>query len=327
MLPQNLNLSALFNRVNMMRPERLLQIADSLSALATSGIKVAEGEPERGLLWLAGARSRQQKSVAVMGLYGMIDKRGSAMMDWMGGTSTDAFGAMFDQLVSDPNIKGIVIDTDSPGGTATGTYELSKKIYDAREAKPIVAVSNSEMNSAAYYIASAASKVFVTPSSQTGSIGVWSAAMEYSKAMEQDGVKVHVWRSEGSPYKAAFLPWQEFSKDSIQHEQEEVDRIYGEFRSSVARNRGVSEAVAQKSFGEGRVMHAKAAIAARLADRMATLEEVVGRIDSGKLTVSNMASQESLEAAFAEPLTPDESWRDVNATEAARLRLRRQGVL
>lgn len=280
--------------------------------------------PDRGILWAAGGKSRQQKSVAVMQLYGVIDKRQGFMLDTFGGTSTDTFGAVFDSLVSDTSVKGIVIDSDTPGGSAIGTPELAKKIYDARGSKPIVAVSNSEMNSAGFWIGSAAHKVFVTPSSYTGSIGVWSAAAEYSKAMEESGVAVHVWRSSGSPYKAEFLPWKEFTKEAIENEQQEVDRVYDEFISAVAKHRGKSVADAQKSFGMGRTLNGKAAVAAGLADRVATLDEVVTRILDGRLTLGSM---ERLDEAWEGAPALDESWKDANETERLRSQLRVSGVL
>lgn len=308
----------LFRGANLIHPNRIADIYAELRACQQ--YKAADGH---GLRWLAGGRSNSQKAVAVIGLHGMVDKRRSWVMDIMGGTSTDEFGRTFAALVDDPNIKGIVIDTDSPGGSAIGVPELSRQIYEARDKKPIVAVSNSEMDSAAYWIGSSAQKIFVTPSSYTGSIGVWSAAAEYSKQMEQDGVKVHVWRSEGSPNKAPFLPWQEFTADAVASEQMEVDRIYGDFISAVARNRGVSVGHAQKSFGQGRSMDSKAAVDAGLADRVATLDEVVSRMMAGKLTHGAM---ENIDAAFSEEVPIDESWREMNAMERKRVELRRKGV-
>jgi signal peptide peptidase SppA len=319
----------------MMHPAALGAMCEIIASASPSLPAETQRSAARGLRWLHGGTrvmaasqsSRQQKSVAVLGLYGVTDKRESWILDLMGGTSTDRFGMAFDDAMNDPNVKGVVIDTDSPGGSAIGTYELSKRICDARDKKPIVAVSNSEMNSAAYYIASAAHAIVATPSSSTGSIGVWSAAMEYSKALEQDGMKVHVWRSSGSPNKAPFLPWQEFSQTAIEEEQQEVDRIYGEFLASVARNRGVTVANAQKSFGEGRTFHAKAAIEAGMVDRIGSLEDVAARMLSGHITLATLGNRSELAQAFDRTLSPDESWRDANATERLRLSLRRKGLL
>ncbi len=130
------------------------------------------------------------------------------------------------------------------------------------------------------------------------------------------------------------------------NEQLEVDRIYGEFRASVARNRGVTEAVAQKNFGEGRVLDTKSAIAAGLVDRIGSLEDVVARVDSGRITLGTFKDKETMAAAFEGPLeepkakeepapepvaeeiaVADETWRDENETARLRSRLRREGRL
>ena len=66
----------------------------------------------------------------------------------------------------------IIFDLDSPGGVVYGVPELAAKIRAFRNTKPIYAVANSEAGSAAYWIGSAASKFYVTPSGQVGSIGV-----------------------------------------------------------------------------------------------------------------------------------------------------------
>lgn len=317
--------ASLLGSVWAMRPEAFDGMCLTLQAALVGG-KLEGGSPDRGVRWLAGGRAAKGSVVAVLGLYGMIDKRRSMIMDFFGGTSTDEFGAIFDELVADPGVKGIVIDSDSPGGTALGVPELSKRIYDARSKKPVVSVANNEMNSAAYWTGSSASKVFISPSAAAGSVGVWSAAAEYSKQLEADGVNVQVWRATGSPLKAEFLPWKEFTAESIAYEQAQVDAIYEDFAAAVARNRGVSVATVKKNFGGGRVMNADQAVAAGLADKVATIEDVVRRMQAGRIDFGG--SNEQMHAAWdVMPLEAvDESWRDVNATELARSRLRRKGV-
>ena len=76
-----------------------------------------------------------------------------------------------------------------------------------------------------------------------------------------------------------------------------------------------TSADAQKNFGQGRVLHAKAAVEAGLADGIRSLEDIVARIGSGHLTVASMGSQASMDAAFEESL----DWYERNATERARL--------
>ena len=88
---------------------------------------------------------------------------------------TEAFGAAFDRAAADSSIGAIVLNIDSPGGSVYGVEELADKIYKARGTKPVYAVANSLAASAAYWIGSAASQLYVTPSGEVGSIGVLAA--------------------------------------------------------------------------------------------------------------------------------------------------------
>ena len=71
--------------------------------------------------------------------------------------------------------------------------ELANKIRDL--AKPTMAYTDSEMASAAYWIASAADKVVASPSSTVGSVGVYMVVADYSKAAEAQGIKMVVIKS------------------------------------------------------------------------------------------------------------------------------------
>jgi len=126
--------------------------------------------------------------VAVLPLFGTIFPRANMMTDVSGATSAERFGARFVELVKNPDVGAIVIDVDSPGGQVSGVDELARKIYDARGQKPIVAVSNHLMASAAYWIGTAADEVVVSPSAEVGSIGVFAVHEDMSAALEQQGV-------------------------------------------------------------------------------------------------------------------------------------------
>src|SRR4029453_14892345 len=93
------------------------------------------------------------------------------------------------ELMKDPAVKGVVLDVDSPGGSVYGVRELADEIRAARGQKPVEAVANAFMASAAYYIGSAAEKVWVTPSGSAGSIGVYDAHVDLSKFTETMGEK------------------------------------------------------------------------------------------------------------------------------------------
>jgi signal peptide peptidase SppA len=218
----------------------------------------------------------ETRTVAVLPLFGTIFPRANMMTDMSGATSAEIFGAQFQQLVDDPNVSAIVLDVDSPGGRADGIQELSDRIYNARGRKPIVAVADHMMASAAYWIGTAADEVVASPSSEMGSIGAFAAHEDVSKAMEQDGIKMTLisegkFKVEGNP----FEPLGEEARGAI---QARVRNVYDAFVESVARNRGVKESSVRNGFGEGRVVGAKQAVAEGMADRVGTLEQEITRL-------------------------------------------------
>ena len=165
---------------------------------------------------------------------------------------------------------------NSPGGQVGGIEELSKKIFDARGTKPIVAVANHLMASAAYWIGTAADEIVVTPSGEVGSIGVFAAHQDISAQLEKEGIKVSLIKA--GKYKAEANPYEPLSEEARAAIQENVSDIYGSFVDAVARNRGVKSAAVRTGFGEGRVVSAKQAIELGMADRIGTLDEVINQL-------------------------------------------------
>ena len=144
------------------------------------------------------------------------------------------------------------MDVDSPGGSVFGLKELSQKIFDARGTKPIYAVANSMAGSAAYYIASAADQMIVTPSGEVGSIGTIAIHEDMSVALENEGVKITVIKA--GRFKGEGNNFEPLSEEAISNAKREVDAYYGQFVDAVARNRGVSPKAVRNGFGEGRMV-------------------------------------------------------------------------
>src|SRR5690606_30987632 len=146
----------------------------------------------------------------------------------------------------------------SPGGQVNGIQELSDLIYSARGKKPIIAVANHMMASAAYWIGTAADEIVVSPSGEVGSIGVFAVHEDISGALAQDGVKVSIIK-EGK-YKAEANPFEPLNEEARAAIQESVSEAYGAFVGAVARNRSVDAEVVRNGFGEGRMMGAQRAV-------------------------------------------------------------------
>jgi signal peptide peptidase SppA len=216
--------------------------------------------------------------IAVLPLYGIVTQRGNMVDDVSGpGTaSTQQFSNMLRAALQDETVSQILIDIDSPGGSVYGVAELADEIVSARAKKPVVAIANSLAASAAYWIGCSASEFYVTPGGEVGSIGVWQAHQDYSKAMDEAGVKTTLisagkFKVEGNPY----APLDEEAQGFM---QSRVDDYYAAFTKAVAKGRGVSISQVRDGMGQGRVLGADAALTSSMVDGIATFEDVVKKM-------------------------------------------------
>lgn len=218
-------------------------------------------------------------AIAVMPIYGVIMQRMGMLEEISGGTSTEALSRQFRALVTDPSVGTIVLDIDSPGGGVYGVQEFAEEVFLAREQKRVVAVANSLAASAAYWIASAAEEVVVTPGGEVGSIGVYMLHEDWSGAYEAAGVTPTLIRFGDN--KGEGLPAIPLDDTAKAHFQERVDAYGRVFVDAVARNRGVSSATVMQDFGQGLVFGSRDAVRFHLADRVETLEQTIERLATG----------------------------------------------
>ena len=236
------------------------------------------------------AAANAGSGIAVLPLYGVVTQRGNMVDDISGpgSTSTQQFTSALRQVLADDTVGQILIDIDSPGGSVYGVAELASEIVKARSQKPVVAVANSLAASAAYWIGCSASEFYVTPGGEVGSIGVWQAHFDYSKALEEEGVKTTLisagkFKVEGNPYVPLDPEAQAFM-------QSRVDDYYNAFIQAVAVGRGVTVDVVRSGMGEGRVLGADAALTQRMVDGIASFDDVLARMQA-KVTGNAVRSQ------------------------------------
>jgi ClpP class serine protease len=180
------------------------------------------------------APSKAPAGTAVIPIRGVIGKRLSSMEMMCGGADIEAIEAAFDAANADSNISRIVLAVDSPGGTVTGVPELAKKMYD-RKRKPMIAVSDTVMGSAAYYLASAADEIIVTPTANVGSIGVVLQVRETLSTAAADGrTRLRVFRSGDDKMIGSDAPLTEAQAAMY---QARTDKLGEMFRSDVTKAR------------------------------------------------------------------------------------------
>ena len=139
---------------------------------------------------------------------------------------------------ADDDVTAIIFDVNSGGGGCAGCMEAAEEIFQARSAKPSVALVDAFGYSAAYWLASAATKVVVTPSGGVGSIGVVAGRMDYTKMLSDMGIEGN-WVIAGAN-KLDSNPMTKFSDSARARLQASVDSAYADFTQAVARNRGMT---------------------------------------------------------------------------------------
>ena len=224
------------------------------------------------------ASAQSAGGIAVLPLYGVVTQRGNMVEDVSGpgSTSTQHFSSALRQLMADDTVGQILIDIDSPGGSVYGVAELADEIQSARAQKPVIAVANSLAASAAYWIGCSASEFYVTPGGEVGSIGVWQAHQDYSKALEESGVKTTL--ISASKFKVEGNPYSPLDDEAQSFMQSRVDDYYAAFTKAVARGRGVPIAQVRDGMGQGRVLGADDALAQNMVDGIATFDDVLKKM-------------------------------------------------
>jgi signal peptide peptidase SppA len=176
--------------------------------------------------------------------------------------------------------------------------ESAARIRAARGTKPILAVSDTMMASAAYYLGSQADEVYVTPSGLIGSIGVYATHYDQSGLNEKTGVKPTL--VSAGKYKTELNANEPPTEAGIAHLQSIVDDVYQQFTLDVSKGRNVSVADVRGGFGEGRVLTAKMGVREGLADGIKTREETIAR--AGELALAAGGRSRGASVAFAAEL-------------------------
>ncbi len=209
--------------------------------------------------------------VQVLPVHGLLVSRGSHINACETMTSYEGVRQQLRQAVADPLVERIVLDIDTPGGSAVGAFELAADIRAMAQVKPITGIVNFMAYSGGYLIGSACSELVVSQTSGVGSIGVIASHMDRSKQAEAQGVKVTTVYA--GAHKNDLSPHEPITEQSMVFLQELVQESYQLFVSAVADYRGLSvEAVRATEAG---LYRGQAGINAGLADRLQSPQDAV----------------------------------------------------
>ena len=207
--------------------------------------------------------------MTVIPIQGVLTKDGPS---WLG-SNYDSIANAAEQAAADPSVKRLVLDVDSPGGEVTGLPETAAVLAQVRKVKPVSTIVGGMAASAAYWLASQASHIAVTPSGEVGSVGVRMSHVDISKALEDAGIKVTELYS--GNFKTEWSPYKPLSDDAMGNMQERLLAVHNDFINAVAEGRGVRATADTKAnrFGEGRMFSAGEAMGMGLADTVQSPRE------------------------------------------------------
>lgn len=219
------------------------------------------------------ALTRADSGVAIVPVLGSLVNRGAWINAPSGLSSYEGIAAQLREAANDKDVHSIMLDIDSPGGECLGTFTLATLIRTIGAKKRVLAFVNDMAASAAYAIASAASEIVISPTSVLGSIGVVMLHADFSRKLEKDGIKptlIHAGarKVDGNPYQPL--------TDEVHAElRAEIEQFYGLFLECVDAGRGAKFDADAARKTEARTYIGEDNIKLGLADRMATLDEVL----------------------------------------------------
>ncbi len=186
-------------------------------------------------------------NVALIELRGVITVDGSSTAFGEQTASSTDIVSFIEDADEDPSIKAIVIDINSPGGSAVASDEIAQALK--RTDKPTVAFVREIGTSGAYWVASAADTIIANKMSVTGSIGVIASYLEFTGLMEKYGVSYE--RLVAGKHKDIGTPFKQLTDEERLIFQRKLDKLHDYFIEEVAVNRGLEDyQVRQLATGE-----------------------------------------------------------------------------
>jgi protease-4 len=173
----------------------------------------------------------------------------------------------------DPSVRAVVLRIDSPGGVVAPTQEIFTAVRRLREAKkPVVASLGAVAASGGYYVAVSADRIFASPGTLTGSIGVVMQLANVEGLLKKVGVEYVVVKA------GAYKDVGNFARPMTSEErrilQSLLDDVYDQFIGAVAEGRGLAPQ-AVRAFAEGRIYSGRQAHGLKMVDDLGGLDDAI----------------------------------------------------
>lgn len=257
------------------RAGALLSVMSSIHSV-NGKLDMGDGGQDISMFFPSDEKSKERKIFGVAGPLAVVPVIGSlvhknGLNPSSGMTGYDGISQKIKAAVADPDVSGIFLDIDSPGGEVSGCFDLADQIREARESKPVWAICNEVAYSSAYAIAAQASRIIVPRTGGVGSIGVVTMHADWSVALAKDGIDVTLIHA--GAHKVGGNPYERLPENVRDDIQARVDEIYDLFLTTVSLGRGKSKDQFQAT--EAKTFMGEAAVGAGLADSVMSPNEAV----------------------------------------------------
>lgn len=236
-------------------------------------------------------RATVRDGVALVPVEGPLFRRANMLTEFSGATSYEMLASDFTAAVNDPTVHSIILWTDSPGGEVNGASEFARLVRTARDAgKTIATYIGGTGASAAYWIGSAAGKIYASDTAIIGSIGVQTG---FTMRDPRPGERAVRFVSSQSPLKNADPETEAGAKEA----QAIVDGLATVFVDTIANNRGVSAETVLADYGKGGVFVAEKALEQGMIDGISTLESLISQLqqDASNMDYSSLTAEQLAE--------------------------------
>ena len=252
--------------------ERLVEIARS-----TDWVSHISSQTKRERPKIAGNLEADSGDVSfgVVRVNGTLTKYGSSLN---GQGSLIEIRRQVGLMAEDPNIDGILLHIDSPGGTVAGTADAGRALAEANRKKPVWAFIEDLGASAAYWLASQAERIVANDrTASVGSIGTLAALYDLSEKAKKEGIEAVVFRS--GAMKGAGFPGDKVTPEQRENFQRHIEDVQRSFAEAVVHGRGKSAAwLAPLATGEAFL--ADEAVQNGLIDEIASIGEVFEQFEN-----------------------------------------------
>ena len=175
------------------------------------------------------------------------------------------YGRILETVARNKSYRALLLDIDSPGGSAVGSEALHRSIERVAEIKPVVAYVRGMGASGGYYLCCAASQVYALPTALVGSIGVIYLRPVLEQFLGRAGIEFSIFKA--GKYKDMSGFWRSPTSEESERLQGLIDEIYDNFVQVVSKGRSLSDEVV-RDLATGELITGQRAIEAGLVDHL-----------------------------------------------------------